>query len=134
MATTKKTSGRPRGEVHAGEGFDEKLKRLAELCDERGWTFKSEKGVIDGTFLFKLAADQEQDKKDDREAWSRYQQIHEPVMKRQGERGATYSSALSFARTAAKGNRELLKLLGDLAIRPGRKKATQTAKPAKPTE
>jgi len=40
-----------------------------------------------------------------------------------------YSSAL-FARTAAKGNRELAKILDDLKIRPGRKKKPAAA----PTE
>jgi hypothetical protein len=40
-------------------------------------------------------------------------------LKRQGERGAMYSSALGFARTAAKGNRDLLKILDELKIRPG---------------
>ena len=121
-----KKPGRPQGEVHAGQGFDEKLKRLGELCNERGWSFKSEQGVIDATLLARLAAEQEKDQKDDREAWSKYQQIHEPVMRRQGERGAIYSSALSFARTAARSNRELLKLLKELAIRsPGSRKGTK---------
>jgi hypothetical protein len=114
--------GRPAGEVQVGEGFDEKLKRLADLFAARGWSFASvEQGAISPETLRKAAADQETDQQADRDAWSRFNLVHEPAMRRQGERGAFYSAALALARAAAKGNRELLRLIGELRIRSNRR-------------
>ena len=121
----KKSKGRPAGEVQVGEGFDEMLKRLGEIYEEKGWSFTSEdKGAINAELLTGLGTEQEADRKADTEAWNKYILIHGPIMARQGERGAVYSRALEFARTASKGNRELLKILGELKIRSGRKKKT----------
>jgi hypothetical protein len=115
-----KRRGRPQGEVQVGIGFDEKLKRLAELFREKGWTFSNGSGgALDADALLRLAGEQEADVQALREAWARYQQVQEPVMQRQGQRGAQFSAALSFARTAARRNRELMRLLDDLKIRPG---------------
>ena len=46
-----------------------------------------------------------------------YLRTHEPVMRRNGERGAAYSAAHQLAMTAAKGNNDLIKILKDLKIR-----------------
>lgn len=112
-----KKKGRPAGEVQVGVGFDEKLKRLGELFQGKGWSFTSGSGTIDGEALQRMATEQEADTRADREAWSNFQQLHEPTMKRQGERGALFSAALAFARTAARRNRDLLKLIDELKIR-----------------
>ena len=123
-----KTRGRPAGEVQVGTGFDEMLKRLAEVYKEKGWTFTAEdKGIINAKSLEKMSTEQETDQKADTEAWNKYTLVHEPVMARQGERGAVYSRALDFASTAAKGNRELMKILDELKIRSGRKKKPAAA-------
>jgi len=129
-----KKRGRPAGEVQVGEGFDEKLKRLAELFAEREWTFGTvSRGTIDASGLSRVASEQEADQQADRNAWSRYQQVHEPVMRRQGERGALYASALALARAASKGNRDLLRLLAELQIRPGgHKRPSKSAANAAP--
>jgi hypothetical protein len=125
--------GRPAGEVQVGVGFDEKLKRLAELFQQKGWSFSSESaGTINAESLQRLATEQEADAVLVREAWARYQQTHEPVMQRQGARGAIFSAALMFARTAARRNRELLRLLDDLRIRPATRRA-EAPEPAAPT-
>ena len=125
-----KIKGRPPGEVQVGEGFDEMLKRLAELYQEKGWTFTAEdKGTINSESLLRLSVEQETDQKADTEAWSKYTLIHGPIMARQGERGAVYSRALDFARTASKGNREITKILDELKIRKGHKKKPATGTP-----
>ena len=134
MAASKRR-GRPAGEVQVGVGFDEKLKRLAELFREKAWSFTSEGGgTINADALQTMAASQEADAQADRDAWSRYQQVHGPVMARQGQRGATFSSALAFARTAARGNRELLKLVNELKVRrsPGRPAVASSSAPGAP--
>ena len=69
--------------------------------------------------LKRLAGEREADAQVLREAWARCRQVQEPVMQRQGQRGAQFSAALSFARTAARRNHELMRLLDDLKIRPG---------------
>ncbi len=120
---SKKKGGRPAGEVLVGTGFDEKLKRLSEVYADKNWTYPSENyGPINHEVISSAATEQEKDQKQDSEAWVRYQQIHEPVMKRQGLRGAMYSEALTFARTVAKGNRDLIRVLGELRIRSGKRR------------
>jgi hypothetical protein len=129
-----KKKGRPVGEVQVGVGFDEKLKRLGELFRVKGWSFTNGSGTIDADALQRMAAEQEADTRADREAWSNFQQIHEPMMKRQGERGASFSAALAFARTAARRNRDLLKLIDELKIRPAtRRRADTNELPAIPS-
>lgn len=126
MATGTKC-GRPAGEVHAGEGFDEMLEKLAALSAKKHWSFTTEgHGTIDGARLTAMATEQEADGKRDSDALNAYKLVHEPVMKRTGERGAAYAAALSMARTAAKGNRDLEKILDGLKLRSG--------KPKRPTE
>lgn len=121
-------SGRPAGETHVGAGFDEMLKRLADLFEEHGWSFTIHGvGPVDGAMLRRMSTEQEADQKADRDAWARYQVVHESFMQRSGERGAIYASALSFARTAAKRNRDLLKLVRELGIRSGGRSARPSA-------
>ena len=123
-------TGRPTGEIHVGAGLDEMLKRLAEMFETHGWTFTIHGvGTVDGALLRRMSGEQEADQQADREVWTRFQETHEAVMKRSGERGAVYASALAFARTAAKRNRELLKLIRQLCIRPnaGRRSGSSKA-------
>lgn len=127
MATTKK--GNPKGEVHIGEGVDEKMKKLSKLFVQKKWSFTTEKhGVIDGPRLAAMATEQEADNLADATAHQTYLQVHDPVMRRNGERGAAYSAAHSMAMTAAKGNADLIKILKELKIRetkPKKKKKSE---------
>ena len=121
-----KRKGRPAGEVQVGEGFDEKLKRLAELFQVRSWSFCADDGTaVNGDTLTRLASEQEADSRIDHDAWSGYQRAHEAVMQRQGRRGVLFAAALVYARTVAKRNRDLLKLIEGFRIRlAGRKRST----------
>jgi hypothetical protein len=82
--------------------------------------------VIDGARLGAMATEQEADNQAESDAWSAYLRTHEPVMRRNGERGAAYSAAHQLAMTAPKGNNDLIKILKELKIR--------ETKPKKKTE
>ena len=111
--------GRP-GELHVGTGFDEMLKQLADLFETHAWAFSLQGvGAINAESLRKMAQEQEADARLDHESEARRHSEHEAVMKRSGERGAIFAAALAFARTAARRNRDLLRVLAGLKIRTG---------------